>query len=422
MSDPHSTPAHGSEVPSRSHRPEELIYRSIYAPVDVAEMLGSAESRALIRRLPVTHLFYGLQSLEEKQIEQLLPHVSEAQWQGVLDLDLWKKDRVDSARFLFWQRHIGAAHGAIGRKLARAAGPELWELVFKRLVRVRRRDDPDSDSGQLPGESFLETPDGGYFILLPKHPEANRILRGLVLKLYELDPESVRVWLEESLSRTSIELEEEAYRSRRSRLEDKGFQDYFDAIEVYAPRAAADQLPEKDWEIRSDISALPAMLPRMTQGRYLLFQAFERIEPGGASVLLEELFFVCNKILSADRISPADPSHVKSGIRKALSGINLGLDCWSQGNLRLATEGIQLHYLQSFFQIGYGQLLELRERAHGRMLQPEPGSLDEAAIEGFRRHYPMRTVLSSDRRIRRRFFRSRRDLDKASRILARLES
>jgi len=163
------------------------------------------------------------------------------------------------------------------------------------------------------------------------------------------------------------------------------------------------------------VSTLPARLTEQLEDSLLLFEALALItEPQESQSLVEELFFVCNKMLSADSASPADPTEIKTTIRKAVTGINLGLDTWASGNLQKAVEGIQRFYLQSFFQIGYGCLMELQQRARNIMetSTPEAGSFPETVLDQILEKYPLLAELDGDK-VHSRFFRTRQDLDKA---------
>ena len=108
------------------HHSQELIYHSVYAPVDVRAMLATAETRGRIRRLPVSHLFFGLKELDDEEFLKLLPHVTEEQWSGILDLALWSGDKMNSGEFLDLERHIVRAEDPVARKLVRAADSDLW--------------------------------------------------------------------------------------------------------------------------------------------------------------------------------------------------------------------------------------------------------------------------------------------------------
>jgi len=405
------------------HRSEELIYNSVYRPVDVRAMLESADTRGHIRKLAATHLFFGLKELEDEEFLKLLPHVTEEQWTGVLDLDLWSGDNMSSEQFLDLERHIVQAEDPVARKLIRAADPELWELIFKRKLTIYPKVEEDEYAAEPQEGEWLETPNKDYLIILPQKPEEARLLRALILRLYELEPSYVSLLFESSAARTSAEIEETAYQNRKSRVEEMGFQDYFEAIDIYTFFPPEEPLPEKKQEQIREVSTLPVQFKEEFEGPLLLFQAFGLItDPQDSQALLEELFFVCNKVLSADRASPADPKRVKETIGKAITGINLGLDWHSKGNLHRAAEDLQRHYLQSFFQAGYSRLVELQRK--GRELkeasgEPEPGSFLEAFLEGLLKKYPL---LSEQRegKIRTRFFQTRRDLATAQEYLVSL--
>lgn len=402
-----------------AQRPEELVYRSCYAPADLREMMDRAETRSLIRRLPPSHLFFGLKELGDEERFKLLAHVTEEQWTGVLDLDLWVRDKVSMGQFLYWQQHIVESVDPVARKLVRAADSELWELAFKRYLTIYPKFEDHVEQEPKEGE-WLETPDGNYFLVLPDHPDQARLLRAMILRLYQLAPDWAGLLIESCRCRTSSELEETAYQNRTRRIEQWGFQDYYDAMEIYTFLPASAALPEKIQESIREVNLTSARLPNQSGGPLLLFHAFanltrqQEIQP-----LVEELFSVCNRLLSADRISAADPGRVKSGIRKAISGMNLGLDWWSRGDLGKATEGVRRFYLLSFFQAGYSRSLELQKQARkieGGPDQPASGSFLEAALEGLLEPYP-RLTEESEGKVQKRFFSTLRDLEIAQQYL-----
>ncbi len=406
-------------------RPDELIYTGCYAPVDLHRMLESPDRALQIRSLPAAQLFFGLHGLEPREIQLLLPHLSGDQWGGVLDLGIWSRDRMKIGDFLEWQKHVLEADLSVARKLLWAGGFEPFELTFKRNLRIFPQIAEDESEGEpKAGQEWLETPDGEYVIVLPSNADRAQLLRSLILRLYEIDAEATRRCLSSCRARTSIEIEETAYQEKRRRLETLGFEDYFDAVEVYAPLSLNSSLPLKKWESTPDLSTLLMRLPTASGNPWLFLQAFSQLSDSQEMPLLvEELFFVCNKLLSADGVSPAKPARVKQGIRKAISGINLGLDCWARAELGRATEGIRRHYLQSFFQIGYGQLLGLQKRA--RRIGPgagkvQPGSFREAVLEGLKLRYPLLTRKAKGK-VLRRFFHARSEIDKVETLLSHIE-
>lgn len=384
-------------------------------------MLADAENRARIRRLAAPQLFFSLKELDEDEITSLLPHITEEQWTAVLDLDVWSKDRACMSSFFRWERHIIDAEDAVARKIVRASDLELWVLALKRSPHIAARNDEDEfESESVENQGTMQTPDNNYLITLPADTEEARLYRSLLFRLYQLDPDFARRVLEEARYRTSTEVEEEAYQNRRRRIEDLGFQDYFDAIGIYTPLDRDEQLPQKDWEGTEELSRLPTNLPSHEGGPLLLFRAFAGVrEEDAMQDLVEELFFVCNKLLSADRISPGNPAQIRKTIRKALACLNLGLDYWAAGNLPQAVLGVKSHYLLSFFQIGFGRLTDIRNRA----IEIERAGVSSGnpflndALGGLTATFPVLTEQKAGD-LRTRFFESRADLQWAEKLLA----
>ena len=417
-----STSLEGRNKPP-TPRPEEVVYRICYARANLHELLQSAETRSRIRHLPPAQLFFSLKELDEAEIQGLLPHLTEEQWTGILDLDLWSKDKVRLNRFLYRMSHILQSEDAVARKLFRGTDHELVELALNPL-RIHRLDEDGAPEAEQ-GGGLLETPDQHYLVELPEDAEEARFLKAFILRLYELDGEGAALLLEESHFRTWSEMEEQAYQSRKRRVEDMGFQDYYDAIEIYALLPLDAPLPLKSLKQIREVSELPLVATELESGSMLLIAALAGFtRPQETESLLEELFFVCNKLLCADRISPDDPSRVKQGILKAINGINLGLDCWSEGNVRVVEEGLAKHYLQSFFRLGYSQIKALQEEARriqSERPEPEPGSFLEAVTHGLLERYPV-FIESLEGQIRRRFFSTREDLARSREHLSEIEN
>ena len=102
--------------------------------------------------------------------------------------------------------------------------------------------------------------------------------------------------------------------------------------------------------MRSQVSLLPGQLADTAERPLLLFEAATALSSETEiQSFLEALLFVCNKIIAADRTPLETPAQVRKAIGKAIRGINLGIDTWSQGDLSRAVGGIREHYLQFFF-------------------------------------------------------------------------
>lgn len=371
-------------------RPEDLIYRTCYAPVDLASMLADSEGRGRIRRLPPAQLFFSLKELDDEQIARLLPQVTEEQWAAVLDFEAWERDRLCLPALLGWQRHLLDADEPVARKLLRAVEPEVLELAFsKGLLIFARTDNGEFEGDPGDADAFI-SPDGQFLIAFRRGGEQARILHALLARLFEIDPESAALLIQESRFRTRTELEEAAFQNRCRRLEDLGFPDYYDALSVYAPLARDLPLTEKPVPGGSSGGGALPVPSGIFQGYrpMLLLQALATVSVDGRiESLVEELFLLCNKVMAADRIGPGDSDRIRRGLRKVLCGVNLGLSLWSDDDLDRAVRGIRSHYLAQFFQVGYGALLRLKEQA--RRQAAAAGGRLPVRLTGLLKRYPV---------------------------------
>ena len=204
-------------------------------------------------------------------------------------------------------------------------------------------------------------------------------------------------------------------------MEALGFQDYFDSISIFNPLTLEDRLPHKAW-LRSPESVPIAPL-NTTLGGLFFFKTLARLDKRNRQEgILEELFYVSNKVLSADLVSPDLPSRVKTGIRKTILGINIGLELAADRDLNQAVRLLETGYLQSFFQLAYGLLLELQVLA--RELQQDvgssPDSYPDQLVRGLLRRYPLLAVRTPTR-IKKRFFQTLTDTEQCRRILEHLK-
>ena len=414
-------------LPAIVEHTEELVFNSCYAPFDLSGLLQSSENRSRIRKLPATQLFYSLDSLEPEEMQLLLPHITGEQWTTFLDLDLWEKDELNTNALIHWESFTLETEDAVARKLLRATDPELLQLLWKRELQIIARVEEDEFETEPPVDrSTFITPDNNYLVVLPEDPEKSRLIHSFITRLYQLDPDYARLSLEASRFALSLELEEDAYQNTRRRIEDYGFQDYFNAVEIYSPRSADSLLPEKDNPLPGASKELPVPLDhgRHSSG-FVFLEALAAVSSrDDIDPLLQEMFFVCNKVISADRGRPGDTEAVRAGISKAINGISLGLDTWSGGDLNRAIEGITSHHLTSFFQIGYDSLLQVKRKADSAPEQ-DAGSLGEAVIENLRSPYPRYTESQEKEgkiSFTARYFRNASEIEETTKMLEQLKA
>src|SRR5215510_11484255 len=221
--------------------PTKALFSSLPVPAQIARLeqvdaktrqeliLSARNSLDLTRSLSAETLFYTLKEIGLADSVDLLALASPTQVRDMLDLDCWRKDRLNDRRLLAWLMLLDeAGSGKLAEWLLHADVEVLVLLVKRHLEVVRKADveeDPDFD------QSRYFTFDDQY--LLRFAGEEEPILALLLERLRVLDYDVYKQVLEWSLFELESALEEEALRWRNARLAERGYPDYDEALEAF---------------------------------------------------------------------------------------------------------------------------------------------------------------------------------------------
>jgi hypothetical protein len=168
------------------------------------------------------------------------------------------------------------------------------------------------------------------------------------------------------------EMEEEFYRLRNVRLEEKGFLPFYEAAGVYAPlkpeRLAGRKKMVKDRDEKASLMPVPLYPFGMLKEDNLFAKSIKRIEPDKIlNNLQAEFAALCNRIISADRKTIKSRDELKEIVKKACGYLSIGLE-------RMTAEGekpdicrtaalIEKYHIENIFRTGFGLAMEMKEQA-----------------------------------------------------------
>jgi len=343
--------------------PKELLQLPGKKALDL--ILESPTPAHLVQSLAEEDLFWIVQDIGPEDALALLAVASNDQWQYLLDLELWNKDRLeinavnqwlglllraDPERFLIW-----------GFRENR----ELIELnLFKNIeVRMKEEDESPSDFD----DSFF-TLDGTFYIRI-RQKKYYEILREFLERLAAYDLKAFHKVLLASAGGMPAEVEEGIYRLRNVRLAEKGFLPFEEAIGVYQP-LASERLLEKGRDVHIRVeekeTSRPAPLSTslLIQDQDLFHLSLERIEDGSVLERLQiEFAGMCNQIISADGFGVRDREGLLSVVRKACGYLDIGLQKLDGPDPARGARVVEKYPLNQIFRVGYGAGLELKWRA-----------------------------------------------------------
>lgn len=323
-------------------------------------LLAQERPAALVRRLPEQDVYWLIKAAGAEASLPLLALASEEQWQHLLDLEIWARDRVDLEAVGRWlQRLIRADAPRLIDWLFGEEGELLAYAYLSQLVDVFI---PDPDAGLVPEE--YASLDGIHFIRI-RQPELRPALETLLRVLAARNPLRSASFLETLAGLVPGEAEEELYRLRSARLLEKGFLPFEEALAVYAPlepEALRGESTLPASRLDDDDRPLVPMLPLAASGGdSLLARAMDRIaDPALQDRLRLEFATLANHLLSAEGLPGLEHDDLLGACRKALGTVSLALEAAAGGDPAAAEAILGRHHLQAVFRAGVGLAMRLK--------------------------------------------------------------
>lgn len=349
-------------------------------------IMDSPQPAALVHSFSEEDFYFLIHDIGIEDSYQLLTLASDRQWEYIVDLETWGKDRVKLTSITRWldllfrvdpNRFI---HWFLDQKT------EFIEFyLYKNIeVRIRETDQDPSDFG----DGFFTHDDTFYIRFLDDSFDFTSDENGsgkdiktqreaFLLKFFEMlaafDHVTYQKVLMESSSVIPAETEEEEYRRRSVRLAEKGFLPYEKAIGIYQPldvrnfKVQSPKFTAKDPE-RKLFLPVPFYPTEMIEEDNLFAGALKRIDIDDILEQVQiEFAGLCNRIIAADQKTIREREGLKHVVKKACGYINIGLEGLIENDgvfdVNQCSGLIQKYSLASIFRVGYRHALDLKWRA-----------------------------------------------------------
>jgi len=327
-------------------------------------ILEHPDPPGLIKRLP-SEDFFWLVKREGEDCMQLLQLASLRQWQYLLDLELWEKDRLDLTHAFQWLQRLQRSDPERLTRWLFTDGHALAYLYLFRSVHVEIRD--ENEAYDL--EKGFITLDGLFYIKVLKE-EQRETVEGILRTMAGEDLLKYHDLLTGLAGVLPAELEEDMYRLRNVRMAEHGFLPRVEALLVYAP------LDQKFIEQRESPEMVDPALDEesldlapytpfyFSKSQNLLTKSASRITDGHLLDRIRlEFAGLCNQVLSADGLVIDDIDILRKAGQKAAGYLNLALEEMSGKEIGAAEELLRKNRLISLFRVGFGLAQKLKWEA-----------------------------------------------------------
>jgi hypothetical protein len=324
----------------------------------------SEHPEELIPALPEQEIYLTIKEVGERDCLEIISLTTPEQFQYLLDLELWKRDQLDTGKVLHWMELLLESGEKKLAQFIRTADLEWIALLLINFIHVTTLEGEQTERmDHLP----LFTLDQFYFIDF-KGVKTREVFEPFLKTFSRIDGEGYRRLMESLICELASELEEIGYRMRNGRLNDYGFPDLEEALEIY-------RFIQPESPLRREGAFKPRgfePIGRESSIYYMTFRAegpffstiLSRIDnPKEQDQLKQEITSLCNKAIVAEAIDLSNLAGMERVIQKVYHYLNLGLQYLSSEEERRAIEILRSFPIQKVFQCGVSLTILLKRRA-----------------------------------------------------------
>ena len=354
-------------LPAANQR--QIILKELY-PLSGKEILDhildQERAQALVQAMPYEDFFWLIKKVGEDDCLPILQLASTGQWEYLLDLEIWAKDRLDIEASFSWLKRLEEADGKRLAKWLLEQGEYLASFHFFKSLEVIVLSDKD-EVYDLP-EGFFSL--DGILHIRARNPEHRETLENLITTMATINFERYRALLLGLAGVLPAETEEEIYRLRNVRLAEHGFLPREEAISIYAPLDAEalrikEELPPETVVVEEETGELVPLLPLdlAAEKNRFVQTVFELPDPVLLDRIRLEFAGLCNQLLSADGLLLRDLDILLKICEKASGYLSLALERLCGEDMAKAKETLRHHSLLSLFRVGFGLATKLKWEA-----------------------------------------------------------
>tara|TARA_B100000683_G_scaffold89686_1_gene88609 strand:+ start:2603 stop:4393 length:1791 start_codon:yes stop_codon:yes gene_type:complete len=353
-------------------------------------ILACPDTLRVVRSLPAQDLFSLVQQTGIADALDLLPLLHPKQVQRFLDMDAWRRDRLDPFSLGKWLSALFAADGQTAIRQMRDMDVELLSLIFKLHTQVY-----DLSKDENPTEEELKlhsiTPDRNFaicYLIRDDNEALVHALKATIEGFFQRDLAFVLRLLEAIRWELPSALEEEAYRWRRARLADLGFASdeeifalfsYVDPDKALGSSIRPHLTPEEDdvenqGRLSSKVLSQSFLLPADLSGNAVFQKALVGLSATHQERVAHELLLLTNRVHGGLGGDLGDVDSLSFSAKTAIDTVAIALSYLSKGNSNQLHEPLLQASLPRLFQIGFSLPLRV-SRAFRKRIQERKNGL-----------------------------------------------
>lgn len=319
----------------------------------------------LVASMPDEEILLTFKGAGEDNGLALIAHCTDEQLGFILDIDLWRQHAVDEERVLKWLGYLVSSGEKAVVDFVHACDIELIVVFLSKLIRLI----PFDDAVEM-GEELTSIMPDEAFVVQSLVPEETPAIRFLLTTIMAEDRDLYSKLRFSTYRAIATETEDEAYRWRNSRLEEKGILEYGEAAKIYEGLSDPEirkliDGKDRPYYRRAGDAQVPAFYPLGLSGSrasYLdLLRGLEEGEIRGR--IAGDVSYVTNRLLIAGGHEIGDVDATRDALDRLFCLANVGLLDLAEQTGRRPAEIMEAVCVSNLFRLGLRLALDLRGEA-----------------------------------------------------------
>jgi len=332
-------------------------------------ILLADDSQALVQALPEEEIYWTIKETGTADALPVIARTSFEQFQYIIDIDCWQKDRIDMEQVTEWLQLMLRCNESKVLEWLTNTDELFINYVFKKLFTIFKTSE-DIDLAEASDTLPQWTLDGMYYFQFADE-EARLVSIPFLHLLYRTDSKLFYYVMDNTIWSFETELEDDLFRLRQSRIAEKGFPELDEALQVYqylSPEHIQTVLRDQEFFGHATAEGKSAPLKLRysigTEHSALFLQDVLAVIDNSQIIdrIQREIIHLSNQVMIADGREAREIQDLKKSLHKVLGYANIGLELLSKQDTGTAAEVMKAVPMQFLFRTGYSQALDLKNR------------------------------------------------------------
>jgi hypothetical protein len=327
-------------------------------------LMLSEKAVEVTQSLPVEEVYNLIKEVGKEDSLLIISMISPDQLQYIFDVEWWQGDKFQPKQALDWMVLLDQCQDPATLDWFLSEDFDQKVVLFQAFFKVFKEDEMTNSYEGVEGLEHFSL-DGVYDIFF--QIENSKEIKKLLLLLHERDQNLLYNLLEAVIWYPVTLTVERAYQWRVNRAGERGIPEFDEAIGIYSrldPEILKLKLPAQE-ELPSSPLGFSPRYPLAHLDEALFFsQCLANLKDENRFEALRwELVCLANKVIVADGYELSSRDVRQRALKKALGYINIGLELGAESDLKKGVALLSQVWMQSFFQVGYEQLRQIRSAA-----------------------------------------------------------